>query len=91
MRLIVAKDEENNVSDPQTSDLIINLEEETFSCFNGLGKTLLNLKDAIMKYLQVENQRLRMKVNSLENDVISDEINQNHFEQYGRRNNFYIT
>ena len=33
-----------NVSDPQTSDLIIKLEEKTFSRFDGLDKALLNLK-----------------------------------------------
>ena len=32
-----------------------------------------------------------MKVNNLENDVMSYEINGNHFEQYGRRNNLEIT
>ena len=32
-----------------------------------------------------------MKVNNLENNVMSYEINGNHFEQYGRRNNLEIT
>ena len=62
---LVANNEEN-VSDPQTSDLIINLEEKIFSRFDGLDEAVLNLKDAIVKDLQVENQRLRMKVNNLE-------------------------
>ena len=48
------------------------------SCFDGLDKELLNLKDVIIKDLQVENQRLRMKVNNLENKVMSLEINDNH-------------
>ena len=33
-----------NITDPQTSDLIIKLEEKTFSRFDGLDKALLNLK-----------------------------------------------
>ena len=33
-----------NVSEPQTSDLKIKLEEKTFSRFHGLDKALLNLK-----------------------------------------------
>ena len=33
-----------NVSHPQLSDLIIKLEEKTFSRFDGLDKALLNLK-----------------------------------------------
>ena len=36
---------------------------------------MLNLKDVIIKYLQVENQRLRNKINSLEEKVISLEEN----------------
>ena len=32
-----------------------------------------------------------MKVNNLENNVISYEINRNHFEQYRRRNNLEIS
>ena len=32
-----------------------------------------------------------MKVNNLENNVMSYEINGNHFEQYERRNNLEIT
>ena len=56
-----------------------------------MDQELLNLKDVIIKDLQVENQRLRMKVNNLENKVMSLEINENHLEQYGRRNNLEIT
>ena len=32
-----------------------------------------------------------MKVNNLENNVISYEINRNHFEQFRRRNNLEIS
>ena len=32
-----------------------------------------------------------MKVNNLENNVMSYEINRNHFEQYRRRNNLEIS
>ena len=85
---LVANNEENNVLDPQTSDPIINLENKMLSRFDGLDKELLNLKDVIIKGLQFETQRLRMKVNNLENKV---EINENHLEQYGRRNNLEIT
>ena len=85
---LVANNDENNVLDPQTSDPIINLEKKMLSRFDGLDKELLNLKDVIIKGLQFETQRLRMKVNNLENKV---EINENHLEQYGRRNNLEIT
>ena len=77
--------------DPQTSNFIINLEKKILSRFDGLNKELLNLKDVIIKDLQLENQRLRMKVKNLENKVMSLEINGNHLEQYGKRNNLEIT
>ena len=88
---LVTNNEENNVSDPQTFNLIINLEKKILSRFDGLSKELLNLKDVIIKDLQLENQRLRMKVKNLENKVMSLEINGNHLEQYGKRNNLEIT
>ena len=59
------------MSDPQTFDLIINLEEKNLSRFDELDKALLNLKDAITKDLQAENLRLRMKVNNLEYNGMS--------------------
>ena len=77
---LVANNEEN-VSDEQTSDLIISYEQKTLSRFDGLDKEFLNLKDVIIKDLQVENQRLCMKVNNLENKVMSLEINGNPLEQ----------
>ena len=80
-----------NESALQTSDLILSLEKKLLSCFDGVDKELLNLKDVIIKNLQIENQRLRSKVNFLENKVIHLEINSNHLEQYGRRNNLEIT
>ena len=88
---LVANNEENNVTDPQSTDLIINFEKKILSRFDGLDKEFLNLEDVIIKDLQVENQRLCMKVNNLENKVMSLEINGNHLEQYGRRNNLEIT
>ena len=42
---LIPNNEDNNVSDPQMSDLIINLEKKTLSCFDGLDKKLLNLED----------------------------------------------
>ena len=87
---LIANYEENNVSDPQTSDLIVNHEKKILSRFDGLNKELLNLKDVIIKDPQVENQHLRMKVHNLVNKVMPLEINGNYLEQYGR-NNLEIT
>ena len=61
------------------------------SRFDGLGNELLNLKDLIIKNLQVENERLRKKVNVLENKILTLESEHNSLEQYGRRNNIEIT
>ena len=53
----------------ETATLIINLEKKMTSRFDGLDIELLNLKDVIIKNLQVENKRLRKKVNVIENKV----------------------
>ena len=50
----------------KTSELIINLESKLLLRFDNLCKEMLNLKDVIIKDLQVENQRLLNKINNLE-------------------------
>ena len=61
------------------------------SRFDGLDNELLNLKDVIIKNLQVENERIRKKINVLENKILTRESEHNSLEQYGRRSNFGIT
>ena len=56
---------------------VINLEKRLTSRFDGLDIELLNLKDVIIKNLQVENERLRKKVNVLENKVLTLESEHN--------------
>ena len=75
----------------ETANLILNLEKKLISKFDGLDKEILNLKDVIIKNLQVENQRLRKKVSSLKSKVILLESGHNSLEQYGRRNNIEIS
>ena len=52
--------------------------------FHGLDKELMNIKDVMIKDLQIENQQLHSKINNLEKKVISLEENGNLLEQYGR-------
>ena len=52
--------------------------------------TKLNIKNVIIKDLQIENQQFRSKINDLEKKVFSFEENGNLLEQYGRRNNLEI-
>ena len=47
------------------------------SRFDGLDNELLNLKDVIIKNLQVEKKRLRKKVNILENKILTLESEHN--------------
>ena len=75
----------------ETANLILNLEKKLISKFDSLDKEILNLKDVIIKNLQVENQRLRKKVSSLKSKVILLESGHNSLEQYGRRNNIEIS
>ena len=81
----------NENRNPETSKLIINLGSKLLLRFDNLNKEMLNLKDVIIKDLQVENQRLRNKINNLEKKVISLEENSNSLKQYGRRKNLEIT
>lgn len=76
---------------PNFTELIMSLEKKMLTRFDGVDKELLNLKDVIIKDLQIENQRLRVKLNNLEKKVISLEESGNLLEQYGRRNNLEIT
>ena len=75
----------------RSPQLLINLESKLLLRFDNLDKEMLNLKDVIIKDLQVENQRLRSRIINLEKKVISLEENSNSLEQYGRRNNLEIT
>ena len=61
------------------------------SRFNGLDNELLNLKDVILKNLQVENKLLRKKVNVLERKILTLESDHNVLDQYGQHNNIKIT
>ena len=56
----------NENYNPKTSKLIINLESKLLLRFDNLYKEILNLKDVIIKDLQVENQRLLNKINKIE-------------------------
>ena len=74
-----------------TSENITNLETKLLSRFDALTRKLLNVKDAIVKNLQAENEHLREIVRNLETKVTSIKINQNMLEQYGRRNNIEVS
>ena len=71
--------------------IIINLEKRMTSRFHGLDNELLNLKDVIIKSLQVEDERLRQKVSALENKVLTLKSERNSLQQYQRCNNIEIT
>ena len=55
----------------ETANLILSLEKKLILRFDGLDKEILDLKDVIIKNLQVENQRLRKEVSDFESKVIS--------------------
>ena len=81
----------NTTQFSETAALIINLEKKMSSRFDDLDNELLNLKDVTIKNLQVENERLRKKVNVLENKILTLESEHNSLEQYGLRKNIDIT
>ena len=61
----------------ETANLILSLEKKLILRVDGLDKEILNLKDVIIKNLQVENQRLRKEVSDFESKVISLERDHN--------------
>ena len=70
-------------STPGTSKLIMNLDSKLLLRFDNSDKEMLNLQDVIIKDIQIENQRLRNKINNLEKKSISLAENSNSIEQYG--------
>ena len=87
----ITPEESSTPENSSFSELIMNFEKTMLMRFDGVDKELLNLKDVVIKNLQIENQRLRSKVDNLEKKVISLEENGNLLEQHGRRNNLEIT
>ena len=73
------------------SENITNLETKSLSRFDDIKKKLLNVKDVIIKYLELENERLREKIRNLENKGTSLEIRPTKRKQYGRRNNIEVS
>ena len=69
---------------------LIHLQKKILPQFDGLDKKLLNIKDVMIKDLQVENQRLCSKINNLEEKVVSLKENRNLLEQYSWQNNLEI-
>ena len=77
--------------DDTTPSMLQKLEEKLLSRMDGLSAEIVNMKDVIIKNLQIDNEKLRKKVDFLENKIITLEKNENLLEQYGRRNNLEIT
>ena len=79
---------QSNVSTDQSSNdeasLIARVESKLLSRFDNLSTGFLNLKDVIIKNLQIENELLRNKVCYLNKGIVSLESNHNMLEQYGR-------
>ena len=61
----------------KTAIFIINMEKKMTTRFDGLDNELLNLKDVIIKNLQVQNERLTKKLNVLENKILALENEHN--------------
>ena len=63
------------------------LEKSIVQSINSLKDEIINLKDIVIKNLQDENARLKVKFEKLENRVAMLESNHNDLALYGRRNN----
>ena len=61
----------------ETANLIVSLKKKIISRLDDLDKEILNVKDVIIKNLQVENQLLRKKVSDFESKIVSLESDYN--------------
>ena len=85
--------QQSNVSTDQSSNdetSLITCLEPKESCFDNLSTEFLDLKDIIIKNLQIENGCLRNRVPYLKR-IVSLESNHNMLTKYGRPNNIKIT
>ena len=86
---------QSNVSTDKSSNnelsQIGRLAAKRLSRFDNLSTEFLNLKDIIIKNLQIDNERLRNQVSYLHKKVVSLEANHNILGQHGGRNNIVIT
>ena len=69
-----------------SSECLQTLEANIINTINSLKDEIINLKDTVIKRLQKENERLRVKCKQLENRVAFIESSHDALEQYGRRN-----
>ena len=67
------------------------LQSKLLSRFDNISTEFLNLKDVIIKNLQIENERLRNRVSYLIKRIASLESNHDMLQQYGRWNKIEIT
>ena len=63
--------------DDSTPSMLQKLEEKLLSRMDGLSAEIINMKDVIIKNLQIDNEKLRKKVDFLENKIITLEKNEN--------------
>ena len=70
-----------------SQDSLDKLEKSKIQSINSLKDEIINMKDIVIKNLQEENARLKVKFEKLENRVAILESNHNDLVQYGRRNN----
>ena len=66
----MSENPETNPTPCETSDLILKFENTMLSRFDGLDKEISNIKDIVIKELQLQNQLLRKKVSDLQKKVI---------------------
>ena len=74
-----------------SQDSLDKLEKSIVQSINSLKDEIINLKDIVIKNLQGENTRLKVKYAKLENRVAILESKHNDLAQYGRRNNLVFS
>ena len=79
-----------NTDPPDLLSALSKFESNLMQNITNLKDEVFNLKDIVIKNLLDGNQRLKTKVNVLENKIIDLKIQNNNVDQYSRRNNIGI-
>ena len=84
----------NNATDADQTDFLLALskvEANLMKNITDLKDKVINMKDIIIKNLKDENDRLKSKVNILENRITDLEIENNRIDQCSLRNSIEIS
>ena len=86
----MANHDHNTRKNKVSNDKLEAFEDRIQSSIADLKDEFINMKNIIIKNLQMENTKLKNEINLMKNKIVDLEISNNSLDQYGRRNNLEI-